>query len=137
MPRRAVTLAELLLVVVLIGVLLAIGIPRVVSVADRAALRAARSNLLRSLDAARGTAIRRGQPIDLISSGGMLQLHDGTGPLWQLPGPEGLGVVLQGLATPIRFGPSGIATGAANRTLRLHRGKDTMMVILSRLGRIR
>jgi len=137
MPRRAVTLAELLLVVVLIGVLLAIGIPRVVSVADRAALRAARGDLLRSLDAARGAAIRRGQPIDLVSSGGMLQLRDGAAAVWQLPAPERFGVVLQGLATPIRFGPSGIATGASNRTLRLHRGKDTLTVILSRLGRIR
>jgi Tfp pilus assembly protein FimT len=138
MNRRAVTLAELLLVVVLIGIGLGIAAPRVAAIADRAALRTARADLLRALDATRGAAIRLGHPAELVLAGSMLQVHGPeVPPLWRIPAPEHAGVELLGLTTPIRFGPSGIAMGVANRTLRLRRGDDTLEVVLSRLGRVR
>lgn len=139
MQRRAVTLPELLLVVVLLGLLAATGAPRLITTRDRAALRTARADLLRSLDAARGAAIRLGRPVDLTTADGALQLDPAGSdpPIWRLPAPEASGVTLNGLSSPIRFGPSGIAMGVSNRTLRLLRGGDTLEVILSRLGRIR
>lgn len=139
MSRRAVTLPELLLVVVLLGILTGVGSTRLVATANGAALREAKAQLLRALDAARGAAIRLGQPVELRSEGGALQLITGPGPvtIWQIPGPSRLGVTLQGLASPIRFGAAGVAIGASNRTLHLRRGGDTVEVVLSRLGRIR
>jgi prepilin-type N-terminal cleavage/methylation domain-containing protein len=139
MTRRAVTLPELLAVLVLTGILLAIGVPRVLSVANRASLRSARGEVLRALDAGRGAAIRLGQPVEMVATFGALQIlpANGSPALWQTPGPGQLGVAVTGLTTPIRFGPSGIATGASNRTIRLGKGSDTMVVIVSRLGRVR
>jgi prepilin-type N-terminal cleavage/methylation domain-containing protein len=139
MPRRGVTLPELLAVLVLTGLLLAIGAPRLLGVADRASLRSARGEVLRALDAGRGAAIRLGQPVEVVATSGALQVLPASGNpvLWQSPGPEDFGVTVTGLTTPIRFGPSGIATGASNRTIRLRKGGDTMVVIISRLGRVR
>lgn len=139
MSRRAFTLPELLLVLVLLGILASIGMPRLLAAADRGALRSARAGLLQALDAARGAAIRLGQPVELITAEGAL-LADPVGsdpPTWRIPAPEASGVTLTGLGTPIRFGASGIATGVSNRTLRLHKGADTMAVVVSRLGRVR
>ena len=139
MSRRGFTLPELLLVVVLLGILAATGVPHLVSAADRAALRVGRGDLLRALDAARGAAIRLGQPVELLSANGALLVDPvgDTPPAWRIAAPEASGVSLTGLATPIRFAPSGIATGVANRTLRLRKGTDTMEVVVSRLGRVR
>ena len=138
--RRGMTLPELLLVVVLLGIIMAVGAPHLVATANGGVLRETRADLLRALDAARGAAIRLGQPVELTRASGVLQLHSTiTGPeaIWQVPDPGAHGVALQGLTAPIRFGAAGLATGAANRTLRLRRGTDTVVVILSRLGRIR
>lgn len=139
MPRRAVTLPELLLVVVILGILSGMGLPRVAAAAHRAALRSARGELLRALDAGRGAAIRLGQPVDIVAADGTLQVRPvgAATPVWQVPDPLHAGIALSGLATPIRFGPSGIATGVANRTLRLRKGADTVQVVVSRLGRVR
>ena len=139
MSRRAVTLAELLLVVVLLAILADIGLPRLASAAHRAALRNARAEVLRALDVGRGAAIRLGQPVDIVAVDGLVRVHPvGAGaPVWQVPAPERTGVTLSGLTTPIRFGPSGIAMGVANRTLRLRKGSDTLEVVVSRLGRVR
>ena len=139
MNRRAVTLPELLLVVVLISILTGIGVPRLTATANRAALRQARHQVVRGLDASRGAAVRLGQPVDLsVVEGGLVitQAAD-PAPIWQAPGPGLAGVALTGLVTPIRFGPSGITTGASNRTLRLRKGGDSLDVVVSRLGRVR
>jgi prepilin-type N-terminal cleavage/methylation domain-containing protein len=139
MTKRGVTLPELLLVVVLLLLAVGIAVPRVAGAIDRAALRTARSDVLRALDAARGAAIRLGHPVDLEHGHGALRLTLATGDTitWHVPAPEQSGVALRGLATPIRFGPSGNATGVSNRTLLLSRGDDTLALVLSRLGRIR
>lgn len=139
MPRRAVTLPEMLLMLLLLGLLAGIGVPRIAGAANRAALRSSRAELLRALDAARGAAIRLGHPVEVLGadSGLVVAEVEGPAPIWRIPSPAELGVALQGLGSPIRFGPAGIATGASNRTLRLHRGADTVAVVVSRLGRVR
>jgi Tfp pilus assembly protein FimT len=136
---RAVTLVELLLVLVLLGLLVAIGVPRLAAASDRAALRQARGTVLRALDAARGAAIRLGQPVELVASGGVLRIDTSSSApaIWVQGTGDTHGVSWHGLVTPIRFGPSGIAVGVSNRTVQLGRGGDTLVVVVSRLGRIR
>ncbi len=139
MTRRAVTLVELLLALTLIGVILGIGTASLAGVGNRATLRGALVGLMGSLDAARGAAVRLGEPVTLTSDATLVTVvgSSDTSAIQRsnLAADRPLG--LAGLASPIRFGPAGIAIGVSNRTLRLAAHQDTLKVILSRLGRIR
>jgi prepilin-type N-terminal cleavage/methylation domain-containing protein len=140
MSRRGATLPELLLALLILAILAAIAVPRLAAVLDAAAVRVARGELLVALDAARGAALRLDTDVELRDDGlrRMLvpALPDST-VTWIGPAASRHGVVLGGLATPITFGPAGIAVGTSNRTLSLTRGRVTMTVVLSRLGRVR
>lgn len=141
MTRNGTTLPELVLTCTLVGLLAGMAVVPVRRAADRAALRAARSDLLRGLDAARGAAMRIGDPVWLADHGGRWVVVHSVGTdsavVWWAPGGDARGVRLTGLATPVVWGAHGMATGLANRTLRLTRGRDTAVVVVSRLGRIR
>lgn len=137
MRTRGVTMIELLLAITVLAITALIAAPRLVSLRDRAALRASRSVVLAGLDAARGAAVRLGGSVTLSELGGVLEVRFDTAQVWDSAELVRLGVSLTGLGTPIRFGPAGLATGASNRTLRLGRGGDTLSVVLSRLGRVR
>jgi Tfp pilus assembly protein FimT len=130
---------ELVLLMVLLGIVTGIAVPSFRHGADRAAVRSARQELLRALDAARGAAIRRGRAVEVDHRDPQWTVFDPTdsASLWLAPGPGQLGVTLTGFTTPLTFGASGLATGAANRTLQLQRGNATATLVLSRLGRIR
>ncbi len=142
MTRRGASLLELLLALVVLAILLAIALPRLGAIGDAAALRAARSDLVTALDAARGAALRLGTDVELRDDGATRTLVPAlTGPdsqpIWHGPVAALHGASLSGLASPIAFGPAGIAVGAANRTLTLHRGQHSLVLVLSRLGRMR
>lgn len=137
MTRRAATLLELLLALSILGVVLALGLAQVGRGLQHAALRETQAVVLVALDAARGSALRLGEPVALSHQAPLLRVVGGTDTLW---GPRLAGApvaTLDGLGSAIRFGPAGIALGFANRTLRIHTGADTVTVVLSRLGRIR
>lgn len=139
MPRRGVTLPEVMIALTLIGVMVGMALPRLAGAMDRAALRGAQAELLGALDAARGAAIRLGEPVLLAGSDAVIRVvgsGDTTAIVRRYLAAE-RPLVVGGLATPIQFGPAGTTIGAANRTLRLVSGRDTVSVVLSRLGRIR
>lgn len=141
MTRRGHSLLELLLVVVLLGILAAIALPSLRNATDRAAVRAARQELLRTLDAARGAAIRHGTASAVHLRGDQWVVFDpadaDSSAMHTANGPGHFGVGMSGAGAPIAFGPAGIAVGAANRTVTLSRGDAAATVVLSRLGRIR
>lgn len=136
MTRRAATLLELLLALSILGVVLALGLAQVGRGLQHAALRETQAVVLVALDAARGSAVRLGEPVALSHQASLLRVVGGTDTLWRrLVGAPT--ATLDGLGSAIRFGPAGIGLGFANRTLRIHGGADTVTVVLSRLGRIR
>ncbi len=140
MPPRGVTLIELLLVLVLLAILSGIAVPRVVTVLDRAALRTETAGVVLALDAARGAALRLGTVTRLTLADSSYRV-DASMPgenvtPWQAAGPLLRGIRLTGTGPPILFAPSGIAMGAANRTLLLSKGTVTRRVVVSRLGRL-
>jgi len=140
MSRRGATLPELLLALLILAILTAIAVPRLAALLDAAAVRAARGDLLVALDAARGAALRLGADVELRDDGlrrTLVPVLPDSAAAWTGPAASRHGVALGGLATPIIFGPAGIAVGASNRTLTLSRGSVTMTVVLSRLGRVR
>jgi prepilin-type N-terminal cleavage/methylation domain-containing protein len=141
MPRRGLTLLELLAAITLIGMLAAIAAPRLVAIVDMAALRTARLDLLAALDAARGTAHRLGDSVELRDDGVRRTVvplaPPDTLPVWSGPVALARGVSQSGFGRAITFGPAGLATGASNRTITLTRGQATVRVVISRLGRVR
>lgn len=138
--RRGLSLTELLVVVVLIGLLALIAVPRIAALHDGARLRTESFRLVAAVDYARGTAVRLGTTSRLTLSD--LSFIVAAAPadtlteVWRAPGPASNSVRISGAGAPILFGSSGIAVGASNRTLLLTRGGVSRRIILSRLGRI-
>ncbi|MDX2263225.1 MAG: GspH/FimT family pseudopilin [Gemmatimonadales bacterium] len=137
---RGVTLPELLLALVVVGLLSLIALPKLAAVTSANALRHEATQLVAALDAARTAAIRVGGPSTLTLSDSSYTVVGGLPGdslrAWRIPGPATRGVQLMGAGGPIRFGASGLAIGVANRTLTLTRGGSSRRVVLSRLGRI-
>lgn len=138
--RNGVTLPELLIAVVLIGLLALIGAPRVAALYDGVRVREETLRLLAALDHARGAAVRIGSTtrLSLADSGYRVTAapNDTLLELWRAPGSLNSAVRLTGAGAPLLFGPSGLAVGASNRTLLLAKGSITRRVVISRLGRI-
>ena len=141
MTRRGVALLELLLAIALLLLLGGIVAPRLAAIADAAAVRAARRELLAALDAARGAPIRLGTSVALRDDGTRRTVAPLAPPdtqaVWRGPVAARHGVHQTGPGHPLTFGPAGIATGASNRSITLSRGSASMTVVISRLGRIR
>lgn len=137
---RGTTLLELLLALVVLALLAMLAVPRVIGLADRAALAVEATRVRAALEAARGTGIRLGTVAVLQFGAGAWEVRavlDGvTTVAWRRPG-IGSGVTLEGAGDPIRFGPAGLAVGVSNRTLRLRRGGTAREIVVSRLGRVR
>lgn len=129
-----------LLAMVVIGLLLAIAAPRVVHIADEAAVRAEAARIVGALDAARGAAVRldRNASLELMPARWVVWVQQDTDSMiaWHSAGNANAGVTLSGAGAPIVFGRAGIAVGASNRTLILSRGSASRRVVISRLGRI-
>lgn len=137
---RGITLPELLLTMVLLGILAALGLPRLGAVAAAAALRHEATELVVALDAARLEAIRFGGVTRLTLSDSSYRLErvagNDTTLQWQHDGAGTRGVRLSGGGGPILFGAAGLALGVSNRTLTLTRRGVSRRVVISRLGRI-
>lgn len=142
MDRRGTTLIEALLAASLVSILAAIAVPRLGGVADAAAVRLARRDLLAALDAARGAAIRLGATVELRDDGQRRTVvpqlpPPDTIPVWTGAVPARHRVAQSGFGAGVTFGPAGIATGASNRTITLTRGSASLTLVISRLGRVR
>lgn len=138
---RGVTLVELLLVLVLVGMLTALGAPRFARTLDQLAVdRAARAIMAAHLRA-RLTAITEGRHSLLIVTADSLVIRldepPDSAPLWWGAGAAVEGVALVGPSRPITFAPTGVTIGFANATYSLRRGDASRQVVVSRWGRVR
>lgn len=140
MSHRGMTLLEMAVTVVILGLLTAIAVPKLTGVSDAAAVREESARLVGALDAARSAAVRLGGNAVLVLGSADWQVVVGSGTdsivAWRAPGAGGSGVTLTGAGAPIVFGRAGIAVGAANRTIVIARGLASSRVVISRLGRI-
>jgi prepilin-type N-terminal cleavage/methylation domain-containing protein len=143
MPR-GVTLFELLLVLVLVGILAGMVIPGSASLADRLAVEHQAARLLVAYRSAWVTA-RMQQRLALLEiSADTLAIRTvqsagspDTLLAWLAPGPSVAGVALTSPSHTSIFGPDGLAMGLANTTHVLVKGSATRKVVVSRLGRVR
>ncbi|HEY3933355.1 MAG TPA: GspH/FimT family pseudopilin [Gemmatimonadales bacterium] len=138
--RYGTTLIELLLAVVILAIIAGFGIPRLSAIGDAATVNGEIQRLVTALDAARGAAIRLdGVAILSVSDTAyVVRVVSGTDTVvaWQQSGASRNGSSLRGAGAPVRFGPSGVAVGAANRTLIVAKGSAQRTVVVSRLGRL-
>jgi len=132
---------ELTLVLVVIGFLTTLGVRGAGSVADRVAVEAAQGSILNAYRRTQSVARAWGRPAELVVTIDSLVIRVvtpiDTSVLWRAPGPGRDGISLTPSAHVTTFGPSGMATGAANVTHLLQRGAVSRRVVVSRLGRVK
>ncbi len=137
--RRGITLIELIMVVILLGILMLTARPAMGSLLDRAAVTSATSEVIALIGTARHLAITRGRVIAVRfdAPGGRVTAFAGRD-TFHVRDVRGVhGVSLTATRDSIAYSPTGRGFGAANTSVVLRRGRAADTVIVSRLGRVR
>jgi len=137
--QRGTTLLELALVLVIMGLLAGIALPRLGTIADSLAVDRAAHEIITAHRRARIAAVLRSQVVELTVGATDLAIRPrgATADLWHAPGPAASQVVLAGPQRRIIFSPVGLSMGLSNASFLLSRGTITRTVVVSRLGRVR
>ena len=136
--RTGYTVGELLLVLVIMGTLMALIVPRVVLVIDRIAVRSAASDLSATFRAARTFALASRAPVaDHLAPTGTLEVRRGAEILLTRNVGQAHGVRLAQTRDSMAFDGWGLGIGAANLSIVVRRRAAAETVFVSRLGRVR
>lgn len=136
--RAGHTMAEVVTVLALLGVLLAVVVPRGARVLDAAAVLVARQEAARLVAVARGHAQATGvaTAVTIREAHATVVVHAGADTLAR--GSWGMaGIRLDATRDSLAFAPDGLGAGAANLRLVLRRGAAADTLSISRLGRVR
>jgi prepilin-type N-terminal cleavage/methylation domain-containing protein len=139
--HRGFTLLEVLMVLVILSLVIALGVPRVGSAFDRIATDGAARDLTTAIAVARAAAVLQGTRARLRIGADSLRVDRegalGWEPYARWPGPGAAGVSIEVTNAEIVFGPLGLGWGAANTRVLLRRGSQVETVTTSRLGRVK
>ena len=137
--RRGTTLAELAVVLAIIGLLGALTLPRLSRAVDRAETSGAATSLTATLAFARNAAVVNARTVGVRfdTVGAVVTTTAGLDTVQHSALGAGHGVTLSVTRDSIAYGPLGIGYGAANSTLFVRRGAAAETVWVSRLGRVR
>ncbi len=145
MRAAGFTMVETLIVVAVVGLVMAMGYPRLQGAWGSANLRAARVQLSGSLAVARAAAIRFGRPAEFKRNGNSIEVRAdtaGTGVFLRLLAPVPLdstfGVTLGATVDSVVFGGRGLASnlGTAGAKFSLVHGSLRDSVCVTRLGQV-
>jgi len=140
-PTRpsAFTLAELLVVLVVMSVLLGLSFRRLSSAADQAAVRGATSDAAAVFRRARSEAIYRRASVAVVidTLRGSVAARADTVLLVLRGLGSGYGVRLTATRDSMAFDARGLGIGAANLSIIARRGRSVDTLFVSRLGRLR
>ena len=139
--HRGYSLAELAVVLALIGLVTVLALPRWGTLLDRIAVERAASELTTALAVARNAAVLRATRARLSIAADSLEIDEWGDrrwvPVWRWPGPEGHSVSLEVSNRTVIFGATGIGLGASNTTVVLRRGTQAARITTSRVGRVK
>ena len=137
--RHGGTLIELTVVLVVIGVLCAIGFPGILRFLDRSHVRHATNEMVTALALARTTAVVRGAHVTIrfdAARGSIAVIAGGDTILTRDLGAIH-GISIRSNRDSTVYGPTGLGYGAANQTIVVQRGSASDSIVISRLGRVR
>lgn len=139
--RQGFSLIELAIVLVIVGILAAAGIPRVRRWLDWIAADRAATEITTALAIARNGAVTHATRVRVTLTADSLRADrwgpTGWTPWWRREGPAGHGVALDVSNPVIIFGPTGMGWGASNTTAVLRRGSQVETITTSRVGRVK
>lgn len=133
------TLTELAIVLAMLGILLGVGLPRVLHLRDRLAVRSAAAELKAALGYARNLAQMQARVVAIRFDTARANTITVAAPdtlQFRMLGVEH-GVTLSVTRDSIAYGPSGRGYGAANTSIIISRGMAANTTFVSRLGRVR
>lgn len=135
---RANTLVELVLTLVLLGIVAAVAVPNVRTIADRLHVRAATQDVVLGLWAARNVAAMRGENAAFIveAASGRVRVVTGGDTVFARDLTASRGVRVSVTRDSIAYAPTGLGYGAANTTIVIARGRRADTITTSRLGRV-
>ena len=138
-PRRAFTLVELLVGVVVAATLGAIAMAAAVRALDGVRVRAAASELRAAFALARHLAVLRATraAVRLDAAAAAVSVHVGADTALRRPLGSLHGVTLATTRDSMAYAPNGLGFGAANLSAVVRRGARAETVVVSRLGRVR
>jgi prepilin-type N-terminal cleavage/methylation domain-containing protein len=136
---KGFSLLELLIVMTVIGIVLAIAVPRARSGLDRAVVRSAAGDVRATLGLARTLALAGHAVIvvEVDSAHGMLRIRRGSEVLLRRGVKQAHAVELRTTRDSLIYDPYGMGLGASNLSVLVRRGVVVETVFVSRLGRIR
>ena len=137
--RRGITLIELTLVLVIIGVLCALGVPKLLRFIDRSRVRHATNEIVSALAMARTGALARQAHVTVLFDPDRSSVTVTAGADTIVDRELGVvyGVAVRSNRDSTVYGPTGLGYGAANQTVIVRRGSAEDSVVISRLGRVR
>jgi prepilin-type N-terminal cleavage/methylation domain-containing protein len=138
--KRGFTLVETLMVVVIVGILVTLGTPRIGNALDQLAVARSVQETIAFYRSTRFAAIVGGRPVRIeFSADSLVGVFEGypDSVFMQMAGPAAHGVSLIVSRDTIRISASGLGYGAANTKLVFRRGTAADSLATSRLGRVR
>jgi prepilin-type N-terminal cleavage/methylation domain-containing protein len=139
--RNGITLIEMVIGLVILGLLSSAAMPAVAGLRDRYTVHSVAAGVAGAHNRARIRAVLEGQvtELEVRADSLILRLVNGTSsrPVWSGPGPLASGVSLASPPRILTFAPSGVTIGYANATFVLSKGSARRQVVVSRLGRVR
>ena len=135
------TVLELMVVICIAGILVTFWLPRAARLMDWVTTDRAVHDITTALAVARHGAVQQATRARLTISADTLRidrLEDGGWvPYWRAPGPASHGVTLTVSNPVVVFGPTGMAWGLSNTTIKLIRGSHVETITTSRVGRVK
>ncbi len=138
--RKGVTLTELMVVIVVMGIMLGIGVPRFHTMAERSGVDAARDQVLSAINLARRTAVRRGATATFNASANQIWVTvDSSGTQVdvlrkiELLTNYKVALATTGNAAAIAYNTRGLASNA-DGTIALTRGSKSASICITKLG---